>query len=200
MFTAGSLVSAVRRGRFAGAWTGTLVFMSSCLVGAIIIHATFPLLAKRGEGGADRGEGSRDQIVLVFVGSTSCTASRSTGMKRNLARARRAVERHAAEEGATVFLIGAAESHSAAQGLAFLEEMGPFDEMAAGGGWANSTLLKYVVTDLRGPGTTPQLLVLRRSMSGGGWGVASESLVLRLVGLRAVEEWLRSGSQLSQGG
>lgn len=137
-----------------------------------------------------------EQLVLVFVGSTSCVWSRTPEVRDALGAAATLLQKQAEERQMGFHRIGVVASPSPATGLAFLAEVGDFDEIVAGGRWASVGLLKYVVSDFRGSGVTPQLLVLKRRIGTDGWGVHDEKLLRRLVGSAMISTWVSAGGLL----
>jgi hypothetical protein len=73
-----------------------------------------------------------------------------------------------------------------------------FDEIAAGGGVLNPSMLRYVYLDIPGPAATPQLIVTARSVEGDweGTPVFKERLLLRVVGVGEMKRWLSAGTPL----
>jgi len=142
------------------------------------------------EAGAVGHEG--DQLVMVFIGSTSCSINRTESVRRDVREAMGWLDAYAKREGMSFLRIGVVESESPHEGWTLLESIGAFNEVAVGGRWSNTALLKYMVRDLPGPDETPQILVLRRKLGPEGWGIQEEALLKRLVGDREIAEWVRS--------
>lgn len=78
----------------------------------------------------------------------------------------------------------------------FIANFGEFDEVVVGRGWLSSAAVTYVWRDPRGFGGIPQLILLRRNITVNDTtiSVSPDSLVLRLIGERAISAWAKSGS------
>ena len=148
---------------------------------------------------SDPREGG-EQIVLVFIGSTSCVWSSTPGVRDGLRQAAVLLHRRAEEEQIGFHRIGVAVSPSTETGAALLADVGEFDEIVLGGHWTNVGLLKYVVYDFPGAELTPQVLVLRRSIGANGWGVRDERVLRRLVGTAMISNWVAAGGVLPASG
>lgn len=123
-----------------------------------------------------------EQLVLVFVGSTSCIWSGTPEVRHAVDSAVGLLGEYAQQRGMAFHRIGIVASPSPESGLAFLDRFGEFDEIIVGGWWSNAGLRKYVMSDFRGSGVTPQLLVLQRRIGDNGRAVSDEQLLRRLVG------------------
>ena len=137
-----------------------------------------------------------EEIALVYVGSSTCAWSNAEqlpaivqGLKQELlARARQA--------GKGFLAIGVAQDGVAANGVEHLYGFGEFDEIIAGRGWANTGIQKYVYGDLPGPGGTPQILVVARTLNHetGHVVVGGERVLARMVGLTEITDWAAAGA------
>lgn len=137
-----------------------------------------------------------EQLVVVFVGSTSCVWSKTPEVRDALRTATALLQQHAEERRIAFHRIGIVASPSPEVGIAFLAQVGEFDEIVVGGQWASVGLQKYVVSDFRGAGVTPQLLVLQRRIGTNGWGVHDEQILRRLVGSAMISTRVSAGEML----
>jgi hypothetical protein len=87
--------------------------------------------------------------------------------------------------------LGVALDWSIRDGLEFLGEFGPFDEVMVGRSWLNSGGVRYMWRDIPGEpvcpsiiGTTRQVDVTQTAIT-----VSEEELLLRKVGLTEIEQW-----------
>lgn len=175
------------------------------LFGFLLIHVTIQASSNgtRGVqsphklmGGAGLGN-ERFQITLVFIGSSTCAASRSQPLRLAMNRARGLLQDVAVYYGAGLHSVAIAVASSSAQGLQFLEGFRAFDEIMVGGGFHSIGLDRYLIKTYPGPDMTPQVLVLWRDIGPEGWGIESEQLLIRLVGTSEIAEWVESGANLN---
>ncbi len=147
--------------------------------------------------GSVAATGVEDEIVLVFLGSSSCGWSNLPEVSRAVRDAKILVAGHARDSGMRFSALGIALDVDASRGWAHLRKAGSFDEVAAGMGWANSGAEKYVFGTLAGPASTPQLLVVQRSLSAGPGGrpkAESERVLVRKTGSNAILSWVSQGA------
>jgi hypothetical protein len=140
---------------------------------------------------------AEDEIVLVYLGSSSCGWSNLPEVARAVRDAKILVAGYARNAGMRFTALGIALDADASRGWAHLRKAGLFDEVAAGMGWANSGADKYVFGNLAGPASTPQLLVVQRSLSTGPGGrprAESERVLVRKTGSNAILSWVAGGA------
>jgi hypothetical protein len=128
------------------------------------------------------------EIVVVFVGSSTCGASRNSALQAAVQRVRDSLASQAASASKTFAYIGVSLDWSVQDGLSFLKEFGPFDEITVGGNWLNMASLFYILRDIPGPPRLPQILVLEREIHAGPDGVriGNDTLLERKVGVDAI--------------
>ena len=95
--------------------------------------------------------------------------------------------------------IGIASDLVAADGLSHLRQIGMWDEISAGRRGRNSGMERYVYGDMPGASGTPQVLVVLRSVGESIWAIPTERVLLRQVGLFAIEEWVAAGLPVPTG-
>lgn len=140
---------------------------------------------------------AEDEIVLVYLGSASCGWSNLPEVTRAVREAKILVAGNARDSGMRFSALGIALDVDASRGWSHLRKAGLFDEIAAGKGWANSGADKYVFGTLAGPASTPQLLVVQRSLSTGPGGrpnEESERILVRKTGSNAILSWVSEGA------
>lgn len=142
-----------------------------------------------------------EELVVVFIGRSTCGASRVTGLAERMRSLRDTAERRAREQGRRAVFVGVATDPVLADGLAFLEAFGRFDEVIVGRGWLNHGLLRYVREDHPGPASIPQVVVYTRTVTPAGtrMELGPETLLLRKVGVPAIRAWAEAGFPLSGG-
>jgi len=85
--------------------------------------------------------------------------------------------------------VGIAVSSDPLAGFRFLEAFGNFEEVAAGGGWMNSAVRRYLSQDLPGPVAVPQVILIERQLvvrRVGAPATAREQILQRRVGLEDI--------------
>ena len=145
---------------------------------------------------------SGHQIVLIYIGKSTCVWCRRPELIPAYAAIRTSLEQEAKIRGARLVTIGVAADRRAAPGLEHLEKLGEFDEVIAGNGWVNAAALKYVWGDAAGPAATPQLVALRRRVvqptpdSAATYTIRDEEILARKVGLYEIQQWARENAPL----
>ena len=139
-----------------------------------------------------------EQLLLVYVGSSTCGWSNRPELPGMIRRLKGELSSRAAAAGTQFAAIGVARDRKAEDGLAHLEKFGPFDEVLAGQGWANTGIQEYIygAADMAGPGVTPQLIVLSRRLdySVGHVAAKEQRVLLRKTGLGNITEWVEAGA------
>ena len=195
-----------RRVRGWGSSAGTLALYATTLILFAIVGAGLwgfffarPVVTDGGasaESGVPASIVGGEQLVLVFVGSTSCVWSRTPEVRGALRQAEAALRRNAESRQMGLHRIGVSVAPSPEAGLRLLADVGEFDEVAVGGRWTNAGIQKYVSEGFHGSAATPQLLVLQRRIGDNGRGVYEETLLRRLVGTGMIASWLSGGAVL----
>jgi hypothetical protein len=141
---------------------------------------------------------SGKQIILAFIGSSTCGAAARPELIPAFKEIRAQVEASAKERKAQIFVIGIATDWYISTGLRFLGEYGPFDEVIVGQNWFNTGAVKYIWRDVPGPGGTPQIVVVERDVQvdGGNVTVSDETLLARKLGLDEIIQWSRQRIRL----
>lgn len=160
--------------------------------------------ATSGAVAADPGRGAvRRELLMVYIGSSTCEPSNSRKVRQDVRELRTLLAGRAAAAGRSLVTVGVAIDGRAAAGMAHLRKVAPFDEVAAGGGWANAHALKYVWEEWPGIAGTPQIVVIDREIHvqrGGPGGVSysrgAERMVARLAGAWEISRWRTSGAPL----
>ncbi len=145
---------------------------------------------------------SGEQYVVVLVSASQCSLSEARELRRHWEKLNDYVGSRAEASGATVYTIGASLDSDVRAGMAALAEVAPFDEVAVGGGWLNTTVLRYVIRDFASHPSVPQMLVLSRKVTVGAWPDAtSDSLLMRFYRPSDASRWVdRAKLTKSEGG
>ena len=132
-----------------------------------------------------------NELVFVYIGSSSCRWSNVAGLPDHIKLLKREVFRQAQVSDVAFASIGVARDGIAADGIEYLRRFGYFDEVMSGRGWANSGLQQYMFGDMPGPAMTPQVVVVQRTLNyrAGLVVVEHDSVLVRRAGIREIEEW-----------
>lgn len=139
-----------------------------------------------------------DQLVLVYVGSSTCGWSNRPELYPMIQNLKSELSERANTAGVGFAAVGIARDVRAADGLAHLEEFGPFDEVMAGNSWANTGIQEYIygAGEMAGPGATPQILLLSRRLdyTAGHVSLADGRMLLRKSGFGDISDWVDAGA------
>lgn len=143
---------------------------------------------------------SGEELAFVFVGSSACAWSNRPKLARIVKSLKTTLAARAAADGIGFAAVGVARDIVAERGIAHLEKFGRFDEVMSGRGWANTGVQKYLYDAMPGPGATPQILVVARSLdySTGHVAIVDERVLARRVGLREITAWADEGATLAR--
>ena len=102
------------------------------------------------------------ELLVIFVGSSSCTFSDPPELKELLGSATAAVSLQAVGERVDVYTVGFAVDEPASVGASYLTEVGVFDEIVTGRGWDGVFGDLVLGQRLGAVKVTPQLLIVDR--------------------------------------
>lgn len=143
---------------------------------------------------------SGTELVMVYVGSTSCGPCHSPEVKSALEAAKVALAERARREGKTFVAVGVATDYIVEEGIEFLASSGRFDEIVVGRNWLNSASLAHL---WRSEGVEdrvvaiPGVVVFEQEVSLGEIVEASEPRYLvELAGADAIPAWAEAGAPL----
>lgn len=139
-----------------------------------------------------------DVIVMVLVTSSGLIGERD-GFPQAVTEIRRELQRRADAAGMHFRAVGVSLDADTETGLSTLARVGEFDELAVGSNWMNSAVLRYILVDHKGPTGTPQLVLLKRSVSVEPISVKGEEVILRVIGGFRIIEWLNEGLPVPEG-
>lgn len=189
------------RRRFAYPLLAAAAFLASFAVAATRPRPADP--ADAGRYGASGREPAGPELVMVYLGKSSCAASNHADLPADVEEIKRALAKKAAASGRGFVAVGVALDWSPRSGVEHLEKFGEFDEIAVGRSWGNSLALKYVWKDLPGVSATPQVVVVERTVRLPTTGqraaeLGPERLVARKVGLGEIRRWLDAGTPIPE--
>lgn len=180
-----------------------LAFAASAWGWRLANGSTAPAAASGAVAAESGGGPVRRELLMVYIGSSTCEASNSGQLRRDVRELRTLLAGRAAAAGRSLVTLGVAVDGRASAGIAHLQKVAPFDEVAAGGGWANAHALKYVWEKWPGVAGTPQIVVIDREIRvrrGGPGGVTyssgAERMVARLAGAWEISRWRSNGAPL----
>lgn len=135
----------------------------------------------------DRWSGT--EYLVVFIGASTCAYAKDARVAEAIPKMVKRVRELATAEGARVATVGVATDVVAKDGIQYLATVAHFDEIMSGHGWLGIGPSHFAARALSGPFDTPQLLVLRRSVSLHPLPqISSDSLVVRLVGAERIHQ------------
>lgn len=141
--------------------------------------------------------GSGEQIVLVYIGSSTCPWANLPEFPGLVRAMKTELQSKARRYGKAFGALGIARDRVAADGLKHLAKLGAFDEVLAGNGWANTGIQHFLYGDgeLAGPSATPQVVLLSRRLArrAGHVSVEDERVLLRKTGFESIREWRVNG-------
>jgi hypothetical protein len=188
--------------------TGAVVFLVmffAALGGHVSLprsFATAHLRASRGNGYEPKyTHANGEQLVMVYVGSARCVWANDPQLPKLVEQAKLALETQAARRGWSFEAIGIAVDWIPEEGLDHLRRLGRFDEVSAGYGWANLAAAEFFNDRVPEPAATPEVLVLRRSLTmpnsldgPSGYVLANQQVVARKSGLVELRRWVQDGA------
>jgi hypothetical protein len=162
-------------------------FLALCL-------ATSPALAQT----ADRDLPQGKELIVVYVGATSCGPCLLPETKSAVARMKVLLASFAEKNGYAFSAVGVATDWSTASGVKFLSDNAPFDQLVIGGNWTNLAVEHYIWRDSTATPAMPQVVVLERSVTIGDRIDISPARVLRRVfGSDELPKWVEAGAPVT---
>lgn len=141
--------------------------------------------------------GAGEELVLAYVGASTCGASNAPQLPAIVERTKLAVLRQARARQQRLVVVGIAKDALAAPALAHLRKFGEFDEIAAGNGWFNNAAHRYGIL-FPGLVATPQIVLTHRAVADadGQRRILDERLLVRKVGLSEISTWAALGAPI----
>jgi hypothetical protein len=137
---------------------------------------------------------SGESVEAVFVGASTCSASRSSTLAGRVKAALSLLRDSAAAAGVGFAAIGVSLDWGPSDGIRWLRGIADFDEVIAGRNWVNLAAIDYLWRDSAAVPALPQLIVAARTIRAESTRVvASEPRrVLRLLGEGAIRRWVEA--------
>ena len=108
------------------------------------------------------------------------------------------LKRNAKAAGYAFSVTGAALEWTIKEGVEFLEEVGPFDEIIVGKAFSNLAAVDYMWADTASYAAMPQIVLIEREVHTlAGRRVYSPNVIMaRYVGAKTVSDWVDAGAPL----
>ena len=131
---------------------------------------------------------SGSETQLILIGANGCAGSRAPQLQSALRVIHRVSRRAALSAGRRFSYVGVAIDPTVKEGQDFLDHFGPFDEIVAGGNWANIGAARFIWRDFPGRSTVPQLVVLERTIHVDTTGVkiGAEKILFRKISVDSI--------------
>lgn len=111
------------------------------------------------------------ELVLVFVGSSECGFSTMDKTKQAVSRIIRRVDNQYESLGYKTFrTIGVSVDWSVSEGISHLSNITNFDEIIVGNNWLNVGAQRFMIRDMIGEASTPQVLFVTREVNSPSYG------------------------------
>ena len=136
------------------------------------------------------------QIVAMYFGARDCGPCLVPEVKNAIRNMKLLLSEQAKASGAAFAAIGVANDWSVPVAAAFLEEVGPFDQVVLGGNWTNVAIERFVWRDSTGVPEMPQVLVFERTVTPTDRGIVFSDwrLLRRVKGMTEIPEWVKAGA------
>jgi hypothetical protein len=139
------------------------------------------------------------ELVLVFVGTPECPASRDRAIRNLLPRVHERLQATADRHHLRLRTVGVAPTQHAREGATYLDSILDFQQLVVGGGELNTGLMQYVTQHLRGMAATPQFVVVLVTSGSPGAEARSAEVLARKLGVPMLATWLEAGAPLALG-
>jgi hypothetical protein len=163
------------------------------LVAALTLFVTHAPVERRSIYEPRHALRSGKELVLVFIGSSSCGADRVPGFDHTIEQMKVAIAERASHSGYRLDVVGVALDWGVKDGLRFLSRYGSFDEVMIGRNWLNAGVIQFIWNDLpKGPVALPQVLVLRRRVGvrNASIEVGPSEFLYRAMGTKEIIRWV----------
>jgi hypothetical protein len=144
---------------------------------------------------ADRDLPNGKELVAVYVGASTCGPCLLPEVKAAIVKMKGIMAHWARERGYAFSAVGVATDWSTEKGVAFLSDVGPFDQLVVGGNWANLGVERFVWSDSTAIPAMPQVVLLERTVTAGNRIAFTPARVIRRVsGLVDIPGWVSVGA------
>ena len=134
------------------------------------------------------------ELVAVYLTSSWCHGCRAPEMPTTLDSIKLLLQRQAQEAGQRFRAVFVGMDWAPDSGLALAQEDGAWDEIIVGRNWLNAGAEHYIWGDTATTPVLPQLILFEQRVEMRARVIFGNRHVLRrVVGLPALQEWLRQG-------
>ena len=134
-------------------------------------------------------------LIFIYIGSSECACSNQEELPQKIDRLKILTQTRASENDQVLVTIGIAKDWKTREGLKHLSKFGEFDEIMTGRSWVNEGIMKYIWEGSEGEPATPHIVLMERflavpSSERSNYEIHDERLVVRKVGIGAIQQWL----------
>jgi hypothetical protein len=143
------------------------------------------------------------EVVAVVISSTSCVANDDPTFRPALREMMRRLGVQRDSLGISVAIVGVIADWSTRDGIAYLQDIGDFDEISVGRNWFNNTVVQRVWMSEGASPSVPQVILLEHTVNDGSDGsnrvsVTGERVLRRIVGGDAIQAWAAAGAPIGR--
>ena len=185
-----------------------LVFLGAFILGRVPTTAILPVEHRFMDRAGTKGylpsyaPVSGDEIVMVYIGSSTCGFANGPDVPALIERTKLALRQEALSRDATFSAIGVSIDWNVDNGLRHLSKFGLFDEIMTGRKWLGQGGRQYFWESL--PSTlraTPQVIVVARTVTtptqlNPNYSISNERVLVRKTGIVSITNWLEQGTPL----
>lgn len=143
------------------------------------------------------------ELVMVYIGSSTCGYANLAEIPELIERIKLLLQKKAYENGMLFSTMGISIDWKTENGVLHLAKMGHFDEITTGRNLQGLGVHQFVWSALSGEASTPQVLVVTRTINAPSeespyqsYHVSKATLIIRKAGVTAISSWLDRGSPL----
>jgi hypothetical protein len=138
------------------------------------------------------------EIVAVFISASTCIANYQPGFKPAVRQMMRRLGAQRDSLRTPISIMGVSTDWETRVGIAYLQELGDFDELAVGRNWFNAQVMRYVWTLADGVPSEPQVILIEHTVSGTSRvEVTPDRILARFVGGEEIEAWVARGAPVT---
>ncbi|MFK7972025.1 MAG: TlpA family protein disulfide reductase [Bacteroidia bacterium] len=138
------------------------------------------------------------EIIAIYFGATSCGPCHDPELKKDIQRLKTLLNQHAKSAGYAFSVTGVALDWKVEEGIEFLKEVGPFDEIVVGKNWDNLAAVEYIWADPSSMPAMPQIIVIERDgrMQQDRRTYSENKVIAHHVSPSAISAWVDAGAPL----
>src|SRR3990172_2353629 len=138
------------------------------------------------------------QVVVVYVGSTGCGASRDAELKAAIRRMKPLIARQIDSLNVALSISGVAVDWVPDSGIVYLKSLGAWDEMIVGNNWVNTGVEHFVWRDSEVRPGVPQVVIYEREVRPEQTTITFGAFrrTARMIGVQPIVDWVSQGAPL----